>query len=625
MRLIKGITEKIKKGVLLIRDKLVRGFLFLKGKITHAFSFIKEKSKVLFSKVREKIKFLYTKIKEAISKLSPKQRKIIKIGCISLGCLLLLTILFNTVHTLLLPKVHVAEVEEGDIYKKVRGNGQLESGKTHIIYADSNAIINKIYVGVGDTVSANQPLLQREGVETEAMKAEKEALNSMELEYEKKLLQFDDEYGVSDLLIEDAKQQLEDAKDAETQAEEDKDSIESLKKKISAKERELANLETTYRNSENKLGDKTLESTTSLESDVSKKEKELKALQDEKAALEADLKEEKKKKKKEQDQDKIKSLNTEISELKKEIDEKNSEVTDAKNQLSKVKQANATTQQLINAKNSAESAYEKAQKDLNELEEELQELEAGYINVDDAKNTVSQNELELRELLLKEQQDKLDFEQLESKLEEQRLKVNGLYRSVSANSIVSPVAGVVSEINCAVSKSVAEGQALITVKEEVQGYLLELQVDKKQAEYLQIGDEAQILNIWDEDVSAYISDIKASVEDPDKCKAVEFTVEGENLTIGQNIAVSVGEMQEYYDLIVPLNALHEDNEGQFVFVLVEESTLFGSRYYVERYNVEVMASDDTHAAVMGDFYVEDYVVTQSMEPLEDYGKVRLVD
>lgn len=634
---LKGLFIKILKPVKYLLFKILKPVKGLLKKILEPvkdllFKILKPVKDLLF-KILKPVKGLFIKIPKfklsslkelkLVKSLSAKKRKILKVGAVFLLCLFLLTVCSNYIQTLLLPQVLVEEAEEGTIYKKVRGNGQLEGGKTYIVYADSDKQISELYVQVGDTVSQNQLLIHCKGIETEAMKEEAKALESMELEYQKKLLEESEEYGVDDLIIEDAKKKLEDAKDAETQAGKDEKALANLKTKITAKETELARLETAYKDSENKLGDKTISDTTALETEIIQSEKELETLENEKKDLNADLKAEKEKEKR--DWDKITSLRNEISEIKTKITNKTDEITTAKKQLEQVKQANATTQQLINTNTTAKAAYEKCQKELSDLEEEKLELEAGYVDVEDTKSTVSQNEIALKELLLKEEQDKLDFEQFKLQLEEQRNEVEKLYQTISSNEIASPVSGVISEVHCSVSENVIKEQPLITIKQMGQGYLLKLQVDKKQAESVQIGDEAQILNVWDEEVTAYVSDIKASVEDPDKCKVIEFTVQGENLAIGQNIAVSVGEMQEYYDLIVPLNAIYEDNEGQFVFVLVEETTPFGSRYYVERYSVEVIASDDTHAAVISDFCVEDYVVTQTMEPLEDYGKVRLVD
>ena len=137
--------------------------------------------------------------------------------------------------------------------------------------------------------------------------------------------------------------------------------------------------------------------------------------------------------------------------------------------------------------------------------------------------------------------------------------------------------------------------------------------------------KARVLNVWDEDVSCKLINIKASSEAVDRCLVLEFSAEGENLAIGQNIAVSIGETKQYYDLIIPQTALNEDNEGSFVYVLRTQHSGFSVRYYVERVDVQVLGSDETQVAVSGALSEDDYIVTQSMEPLENFEKVRLVD
>ena len=124
---------------------------------------------------------------------------------------------------------------------------------------------------------------------------------------------------------------------------------------------------------------------------------------------------------------------------------------------------------------------------------------------------------------------------------------------------------------------------------------------------------------------AELIQIKANPEDPNRSRILTFRVQGEEITQDQSLAISVGDMQDDYEAIVPINAVHEDNQGKFVYALKARSTPLGNRYLAERRAVEVLASDDTYAAVSSDLSPDEYVITESIEPIEDGMKVRLID
>ena len=193
------------------------------------------------------------------------------------------------------------------------------------------------------------------------------------------------------------------------------------------------------------------------------------------------------------------------------------------------------------------------------------------------------------------------------------------------NQLLAETDGVIQEILCQQGDIVQKNQSVILMSPLQTSYKFSFEINKAMADYVSVGDEAKVLNVWNEDVLCKLINIKASSESPDQCLVLEFSAEGENLAIGQNIAVSVGETKQYYDIIIPQCAVNEDNEGSFVFVLRTQNSAFGNRYYVERVDVQVLESDETQVAVLGALEENDYIVTLSTKPLEDFEKVRLVD
>ena len=62
-----------------------------------------------------------------------------------------------------------------------------------------------------------------------------------------------------------------------------------------------------------------------------------------------------------------------------------------------------------------------------------------------------------------------------------------------------------------------------------------------------------------------------------------------------------------------------------MLVVEAKSSPLGTRYYAVRYDVEVVASDDTQSAITGALYGGEYVITTSTKPVEAGKLVRLPD
>ena len=98
-----------------------------------------------------------------------------------------------------------------------------------------------------------------------------------------------------------------------------------------------------------------------------------------------------------------------------------------------------------------------------------------------------------------------------------------------------------------------------------------------------------------------------------------------SVEVGSSYNFVLGETSASYDVVVPKSAVREDNTGTFVLVVTNKSTPLGTRYYVTRTDVQVLASDDTRCAVSGEFEDWAYVVTSSSAPIKAGDQVRLAN
>lgn len=223
-------------------------------------------------------------------------------------------------------------------------------------------------------------------------------------------------------------------------------------------------------------------------------------------------------------------------------------------------------------------------------------------------------------------QEALDIEALKKKVEDQRTLVEELEKGMEGIAeIKAKNAGIIRSINCVAGDTVTPDAPLATIAVTGNGYSVSFPVSQEQSKLVKVGQKAEIMNIWGTDMEVELSAIKPDLENPNKNKLLVFSVTGEDVVVGQNLELSVGEKSAPFDVVVPNSAICEDNSGKFVLAVKAKSSPLGNRYVVSRIDVEVLATDDQNSAVSGAFYGNEYVVTNSSEPLEAGMKVRLTD
>jgi len=175
----------------------------------------------------------------------------------------------------------------------------------------------------------------------------------------------------------------------------------------------------------------------------------------------------------------------------------------------------------------------------------------------------------------------------------------------------------------AIMNSVAQDEATIQLVDR--GYSVSFSVTNDQAKRIRVGDVAEPQYYWGSD------DIEARVElittEPGNTqnKKITLNVTGSDISVGRNMSFILGERSANYDIVVPKSALHEDSNGNFVLIVSAKSTPLGTRYTATRADVEVIASDETNAAVTGALDSYEYIITASASPITSGMQVRLME
>ena len=270
-----------------------------------------------------------------------------------------------------------------------------------------------------------------------------------------------------------------------------------------------------------------------------------------------------------------------------------------------------------------------------QLEEQYNDLKAKQNDYESAKDRVEscQDTLDDLTFALAEQKNadgklaasqQLDLDNALKEIQEQETLVAELQAESVGAEVTANVSGQISSLNVTAGRDAVAGDTLAVIEVVDRGYTVKLPVTNEQSQKVRIGDKADVTNYyWGEQLDVTLTSIITDPSNPGQGKLLVFTLNGD-VSSGQNITLSVGERSANFDAVIPNSALRTDTNGTFVLVLTVKHSPLGNRYIATRVDVNVLAQDDTTAAVSG-LSMGDYVITTSSKPLEAGMQVNMVE
>ena len=270
-----------------------------------------------------------------------------------------------------------------------------------------------------------------------------------------------------------------------------------------------------------------------------------------------------------------------------------------------------------------------------QLEEQYNDLKTKQNDYESAKDRVEscQDTLDDLTFALAEQKkadgklaasQQLDLDNALKEIQEQELLVAELQEESVGAEVTANVSGQISSLNVTAGRDAVAGDTLAVIEVVDRGYTVKLPVTNEQSQKVRIGDKADVTNYyWGEQLDVTLTSIITDPSNPGQGKLLVFTLNGD-VSSGQNITLSVGERSANFDAVIPNSALRTDTNGTFVLVLTVKHSPLGNRYIATRVDVNVLAQDDTTAAVSG-LSMGDYVITTSSKPLEAGMQVNMVE
>lgn len=141
-----------------------------------------------------------------------KRREWVKtFAIVFLSVLLVLTFFSNTIMNHSLPEVAAQYTQSGSINAKIRGTGTVSANEIYEVSLSQTRKVRSVLVKVGQEVTAGDVLLQLESTESEELKAAQEQLDSMELSYQKSLIEASNSSSTEDRQIQKLREAYEEA------------------------------------------------------------------------------------------------------------------------------------------------------------------------------------------------------------------------------------------------------------------------------------------------------------------------------------------------------------------------------------------------------------------------------
>lgn len=276
----------------------------------------------------------------------------------------------------------------------------------------------------------------------------------------------------------------------------------------------------------------------------------------------------------------------------------------AYNELQKLR-ADADTEENAEAIKAAEEAAEEAHWAAQQAEYDRDSAVAAYqesVRQNDLTNKV--NQASAQDIAINIEEKKNEIAQLEELIENEGV-------------VYSPFSGIIATIDAEAGKD--STATLCSLYDTSKGYLFICAVPSSEARDCATGLSATITQD-DKTENAVITAVSENAEDD----TIEITIQlnSENWKIGSAKAEIVLSEKDY-EYCLPNTAIHEDNQGKFVFLVEEKNTVLGTQSVLTRVSVDVLESGRSQSAVEGAISSQDTIVAESTRPLEAGSKVRV--
>ncbi|WP_017688274.1 biotin/lipoyl-binding protein [Paenibacillus sp. PAMC 26794] len=276
-----------------------------------------------------------------------------------------------------------------------------------------------------------------------------------------------------------------------------------------------------------------------------------------------------------------------------------------------------------------------------EIELEVTNLDKQKIEQQNLQDQFIQSSLEEDELKLRSAQREIEKGKLDIAAQER--KINEMREQLSKDQVLTaPFDGIITKLN-AVEGLASVGEPDIILSNSGKGYKFEVNADAKRMSRLgiSIGERIKVEVDTDQERQANSMDgiikeiINAEplIEGASDEGAGMVTIPQKILRIklldaelkgGEQARIKIEKSSLDQGLLVSNEAIHQDREGTYVFVVEEKPGALGNVFVVRKVKIESSEKNDKETMIQTDsIYTEDKIILKSSEPLQDGDRIRL--
>ncbi len=605
-----------------------------------------------------------------------RKREIIKtVLIVFLIIMLILTFCSNTIMNKSLAEITTESAVSGKLTERIRGSGLVESNQSYDVKIDGNKVIDTIMIKSGQEVKKDDVLFTVGTEESEEIETAEDSLIALELEYQKALLGNPEDYSAENQAINNARDDLNAAiakrNNAVTNSGSEKQALydyNSNKNELTRKTKILEKLQSTiiaidsneyssaaveyignltflydiYRNAETdynmayslytqmltgRPSDSSDDITNNFTNDFTNTfttESYIETYNDNSEEIQTTTETT-------TQPETTSPYDSNLETLKADLDAKEIARDNALNEYNNAKASirNDLMNQLYSTESDVDyltgqiTNYESSQGNgtmmtIEEYDEDIRQkqntLETLIAELNKSKN---ENDIQNKSNILEIEAKKKEIDSLKKKIEKMKEKN-------SITEIKSKYSGIVSSVNVKAGETTVPDMPVAVIDIAEEGYTVELSVDAEKAKKIKKGIEAEVVNNWNGDITAILTDIKNDTKAGSKNRILTFSVTGD-VSAGSMLDLSIPCGSGSYDTIVPKSAVYKDNQGSFVLVVNSKSSPLGNRYFAEKVPVEVLASDEVSSAVQGAINAGSYIITTASKPVNPKDQVRMKD
>lgn len=295
-------------------------------------------------------------------------------------------------------------------------------------------------------------------------------------------------------------------------------------------------------------------------------------------------------------------------------------IDSARERLATASAENARVQGIID---SANSIIETAS-GLPTVSQAQSDLTAANSNLTNAQQTLSDQKI--NDGIASDKKADSDS-QRDKSLTEQAEKIAKLEADLAITEILVPADGQIYDLAVSAGDVLSTDTVLFSVIPDDMVCTATFTFSAEDAKAFYVGMDMNPVDGWFD--SCQIISIKPSETDPRNTRVVKCLVSAYYIYPNETITVLASKSNQNYESIVPSSAVNTDNNGTFVYALIESSSPLGKKYTVKRAEVEIEATDGSRTAIkLKDENLKaqnPQFITRSEEPLQDGERVRLQD